>query len=539
VQVFSPAVTGLSDSFYQFRADITGLKPGTTYSYRAAVNGSPISQSAGLLSTAAPGDVSFLAFGDSGEDSPQQLEAISRMAAETGISFLVHTGDLAYPTGTFGLYDANYFGLNAGLFARLPVFATPGNHDYMADSAAAFVASHVVPACEVDPAYVGRYYSFDWGDIHFSYVDSNLVGADAGHRMLAWLDRDLAATAQYWKIVVLHHPPYATGHHAADPVCGAVHAQVVPLVEKHGVHMLLGGHEHGYERTLPLASDQPVASGNGTVYVISGGGGADLHDVNAGGLTAVAQAVYHYLRIDANGTALTVRAIGLDGSEIDRFSLRPQPALNGGGVLSIGDYSPSLAPGSLVSIFGRNLGVQPRSASTAPLPFDLGGVRVLLEGQALPLLYVSAGQINAMIPYDAPSSGTLHVIAPNGSAATRISLQQTAPSILAVTTRDALAGLGNAPSAGSTVVVYAAGLGVCKQAVEAGSSVSGPNPIAAQVDVWLGATRIQPAYAGLSPGTAGLYQVNFAIPAGVVAGTYPLRIVAAEASSKAVALLVK
>jgi uncharacterized protein (TIGR03437 family) len=539
VQTFTPSVTGLSDTFYQFRADITGLKAGTSYSYRATVNGSPVSQTAGVFSTAAPGDVSFLVFGDSGEDTPEQLQVISHMAAEPGISFLVHTGDLAYPTGTFALYDANYFGLNAALFSRLPVFATPGNHDFMADSAAAFLASHVAPACGVDSTDAGRYYSYDWGDIHFAYIDSNLVGVGAGDRMLAWLDRDLTVTGQYWKIVVLHHPPYPTGHHGSDPVCAAVRAQVVPVAERHGVHLLLGGHEHGYERTVPLASDQAAASGSGTVYVISGGGGADLHDVSAGGPTAVAQAVHHYLRIDANGAALTVRAIGLDGNELDRFTLRPSPAINAGGVLSIGDYTPSLAPGSLVSIFGENLALQPRSASGTPLPFDLGGVRVQLEGQAIPLLYVSPGQINAMIPYDAPSSRTLKVISANGSDETRITIQPTAPSILAVTTRDALAGPRNSPRAGSTVVVYAVGLGVCKQAVAAGNPVPGPDSVAAQVDVWLGATRIQPAYAGLTPGIAGLYQVNFTIPVGFTAGTYQLRLSAAGVSSTPVSLVVE
>ena len=47
---------------------------------------------------------------------------------------------------------------------------------------------------------------------------------EAADRMLAWLESDLSSTGQFWKIVFLHHPPYPTGHHAADVSCAAVRA---------------------------------------------------------------------------------------------------------------------------------------------------------------------------------------------------------------------------------------------------------------------------------------------------------------------------
>ena len=59
----------------------------------------------------------------------------------------------------------------------------------MVDSAAAYLASHSLPASGVDPADAGRYYSFDWGDIHFTSVDSNLMRSASMDRMLAWLDQ--------------------------------------------------------------------------------------------------------------------------------------------------------------------------------------------------------------------------------------------------------------------------------------------------------------------------------------------------------------
>jgi uncharacterized protein (TIGR03437 family) len=459
-------------------------------------------------------------FGDSGEDTSQQKALIPLMGAESGVSFLLHTGDLAYPQGSFALYDSNYFGLNASLFGRLPTFATPGNHDYMVDSAAAFVASQVAPQCGVNATDAGRYYSFDWGDAHFTSIDSNLLPTASVDRMLAWLENDLRSTRNFWKIVFLHHPPYPTGHHLGDPICATVRARVNPILERNGVQLVLAGHEHGYERSLPLVADQAVQGGLGTTYVISGGGGADLHDVNAGGQTAIALSAYNYLRVSIDGITMTVRATGIDGNEIERFVLQPRPVIAQRGVVSIGDYSEALAPGSLASIFGQNLALRPQLSSDDQ-PGGLGGARVQFNNQDIPVLYVSPKQINVQIPNDAAATGTLQVLTDNGAAQADISISSSAPSILAVTVANAPATGSNAPSAGSAVIVYATGLG------------------SGNVTVWLSDLSIQPSFAGSTNQFAGLYQVNFTVPSNLAAGSYALRIQTPHASSRSVPLVIQ
>jgi len=520
-RAFTSAATGLSYPFYQYQADVLGLQPGTPYAYRITLNGATLTPRPGFFSTAAPGPFSFLVFGDSGEDTSQQLALIPRMGAEPDISFLMHTGDLAYPQGSFALYDSNYFGLNASLFGRLPTFATPGNHDYMVDSAAPFVASQVAPQCGVDASDVGRYYSFDWGDAHFTSIDTNLLPTASAARMLAWFENDLRSTSNFWKIVFLHHPPYPTGHHLGDPICETVRARVNPILERNGVQLVLAGHEHGYERTLPLVADQQVPDGRGSTYVITGGGGADLHDVNAAGQTSVALSAYNYLRVSIDGMTLTVRAVGLDGGEIDRFVLRPRPVIAERGVVSIGDYTPALAPGSLAGIFGQNLALRPQASSNTQVTGGLGGARVQFNNQDLRVFYVSPEQINVQIPADALPAGTLQVITDNGSAQADISLSPSAPSILAVTFADAPVTARNAPGPGSAVVVYVTGLG--------------PGTVTA----WLGDSPIQPSFAGSTNQFAGVSQVNLTLPSGLPSGVYQLRIATPNASSRSASLIVQ
>ena len=114
------------------------------------------------------------------------------------------------------------------------------------------------------------YYSFDWGNVHFVGLDTELTGPEQA----AWLDADLAATDKPWKIVFGHKPPYSSGEHGSD---GAFRNHFVPLIEKHGVQLVLNGHEHDYERTRPIEN---------VTYVVTGGGGRHLRSVGTSGFTA-------------------------------------------------------------------------------------------------------------------------------------------------------------------------------------------------------------------------------------------------------------
>src|SRR5262249_60645447 len=62
------------------------------------------------------------------------------------------------------------------------------------------------------------------------------------------------------------------------------------------------------------------------------------------------------------------------------------------------NFGPRVAPGPLASIFGTNLAGSTSQASKTPLPTDLAGTSVTIQGAAVPLLYVSSTQINFQVP---------------------------------------------------------------------------------------------------------------------------------------------
>ncbi|MBI2686288.1 MAG: metallophosphoesterase [Acidobacteria bacterium] len=509
MRAFSPAETNQSSPFYQFRADITGLQPGTTYTYRVAMDGfdaAMVNAGQYRFRTAANGKFSFLAFGDTGENSEPQRQIMTAMNAEPNVAMAIHTGDLAYPLGSFSNYESAYFGMNASRMASLVLFPTPGNHDYVGDSGAAYLSSHAPPDCNTPAEDEGRYYSYDWGDAHFVSLDSNLLPyEDAAGRMLAWLRRDLAATTKYWKIVYFHHPPYPTGHHRNDPFSAIARERVLSILERAGVQLVIGGHEHGYERTRPLRSGEIVDDGPSTTYVITGGGGAGLQDLGFLPQTAIAIAQHHYMRVDVEGAKLTGRAIDATGVELDRFQLSPLPEILPNGVVNGGDFTPSIAPGSLATIFGHNFALREQSAGDSD-PVELAGITLRIAGILSPLFFASPSQINFQVPDSVSGAIEVELTTTNGVAKAKLNLAGCAPAIVSIRPRDA-----------QSVTAFVTGLGA----------------YASELSVWLGDDLVPERRFQTTAIGRGIYRIEIG-PLDLPAGTYSLRVAARNSLSRPV-----
>jgi hypothetical protein len=103
-----------------------------------------------------------------------------------------------------------------------------------------------------------EYYRITKGSDSFYGLNSNYMDK----RQVEWLEGELAKDTSKWKIAFFHHPPYSSGkQHGSDKQLREV---VEPIFLKHGVNLVLAGHEHFYERIKPQ---------KGIYYFISGAGG--------------------------------------------------------------------------------------------------------------------------------------------------------------------------------------------------------------------------------------------------------------------------
>jgi len=281
----------------QMWATLIGLTPDTIYCY-ALANGSPMTERIGmrtapLASSTKP--VRFLAFGDSGSGGNDQYALRERML-DVPYDLIIHTGDVAYDDGTIGQYEDNVFGVYAEMFSSLPFYPAAGNHDYKTQSGAPFRDVFALPDDNGE-----KWYSYDWGMVHFAAIDTESDYATQA----AWLAADLAASTAPWKIVYMHRPPYSSGNHGSDT---RLRGLLAPVFEKYGVQLVLAGHDHDYERMKPQ---------NGVAYVVTGGGGKGTYDVGVSSFTAFSDEVIHFVQVDVSSDKLVLHAIDANGKQFD------------------------------------------------------------------------------------------------------------------------------------------------------------------------------------------------------------------------------
>lgn len=281
---------------HQMWAGLDALHPATTYCYELADDAQALTVPTGFRTAPAPADpapVRFLAFGDSGGGGSDQYALLEQMYT-VKYDLIIHTGDIAYDDGTIGQYEDNVFGVYADLFKNIPFFPASGNHDYRTLSGAPFRSVFNLPGDE-------KWYSYDWGRVHFAALDT-----EADYRTQAeWLDRDLATSTLPWRIVYLHKPPYSSGSHGSDL---ALREALAPVLARHGVQLVLAGHDHNYERIAPQ---------NGTYYVVTGGGGVGTRSVGSSSFTELADDVIHFMYGEVFEDQLVLHAIDATGREFD------------------------------------------------------------------------------------------------------------------------------------------------------------------------------------------------------------------------------
>ncbi len=424
-RAFTRLDTG-TGSFYQHQAVLTGLTPGASYFYQVTVNGLPVSAGGEWrFRTAAPGPFKFLVFGDSGYGSDEQFAIAQRLLAENA-SLILHVGDIVYVAGTpygaapYELYQRRYFDYYAATMSSVPFFPCPGNHDYEALSGASYMAIHSVPAENVPSADRGRYYSFDWSNVHFVSIDGHLSlerAVNAGGPMLRWLENDLRTTRQFWKVVYLHYPPWGVGPNENDIHTSYARQLMTPILETHGVQIVFSGHEHSYQRSQPIRQGAFVSPDIGITYFVCGGGGAFLYDFPKKPVVAAGEKMFHYLRVEVRGGTMTFRVIGADGRQFEQYTLSPKPVLIDPPNNRAISFQSAPTQGSFIRINGRNLAEEALVCGSTP-PTELGGATVSVNGQSIPILYASPTQIYAQLPFTVDGNITVRVTTANGFSET-------------------------------------------------------------------------------------------------------------------------
>jgi MYXO-CTERM domain-containing protein len=247
---------------------VTGLEPDTRYFYEI---GTPDMALAGgdeghtfvtPPPVGTPRPTRIWVIGDSGkadQNAAAVRDAYKMFAGGRHTDLWLMLGDNAYDAGSDDQYQKAVFELYPELLRQVFLWPALGNHEMGSWNGRTmpYLEMFSLPTRgEVGglPSGTELYYSFDFANMHFVVLDSMISSRASDGAMLTWLREDLAATDKTWLVAYWHHPPYSKGNHDSDTELQLkeMRENALPILEEHGVDLVLAGHSHCYERSYLL-----------------------------------------------------------------------------------------------------------------------------------------------------------------------------------------------------------------------------------------------------------------------------------------------
>lgn len=254
--------------------------------------------------------VKFAVIGDNGTGDRPEYDVAQQMVVARGtfpFDFVIMLGDNLYgsqnPVDFANKFEKPYSAL---LEAGVPFYAALGNHDKPDNR-----------------KYKGfnmggeRYYTFVKHNVRFFVFDSNLLDKP----QLAWIEQQLAASEEPWKVCYFHHPLYSdAGRHGPDI---ELRVALEPMMVKYGVTAVFSGHEHVYERLKPQ---------KGITYFIDGSGGqlrkGDLSPADE--MAAGFDQDQTFMLVEIAGDDMFFQAVSRTGRVVDTGVVRRRPVMEPG-----------------------------------------------------------------------------------------------------------------------------------------------------------------------------------------------------------------
>ena len=307
-----------------YKVHLEGLKSAEPYFYEVTaidLNGDTIRSGDLTFRTAGSkaSPFSFAIIGDT-EARPHINFQVGQLIWDERPDFIINLGDLTDGGKEPHKFEWNheYFqGMNP-LTSRIPMVPVPGNGE---GDLYWYSKYHNLPA----------YYKYEYGNAVFFMLNSNDRAAFApGGEQYEWLENELKNCEATWKFVCHHHAPYSSDENdygnsweGISNLGDTLVRKIVPLYEKYGVDIVMFGHLHTYQRTLPIAMEK-VDEKNGVIYLQGGGGGGNLEDFtpNRSWFSAKTYRGHHYFTVSILGKKLSMRMVDTEGRMRDFLDLK-------------------------------------------------------------------------------------------------------------------------------------------------------------------------------------------------------------------------
>jgi hypothetical protein len=340
----SRATTGENGPAHYHQVRFTGLKPDTAYAYRlrGSAGWSEWHQFRTAKAEATP--FTFLYMGDT-QNRILEIGSLAwrRAIVQAGNPVLMlHAGDLVASRDDM-VHDDEWgeWTANGGwALATIPQIPAAGNHEYVdvplpGGKGARKLAPHwplmfALPGNGA-PGVEATTYVTEWQGVRFVVLDGTSA-LDLGtlEAQTRWLDAELTRPGARWKIVLFHQPIFTCARPGDTP---PLKKAWVPLFEKHGVDLVLQGHDHCYSRLTSAAGREAGRTARtggahqGPVYMVSVAG-AKMYGLNDRAMTQpdrVAEDSSLFQVVDVSDDRLKVGSYLNTGVLYDGFELVRAP----------------------------------------------------------------------------------------------------------------------------------------------------------------------------------------------------------------------
>jgi hypothetical protein len=319
---------------------ISGLNPSTEYHYKVTASKNSNSEDSTSTSDSTfktqlelGNDFSFVIMSDNqGHNFSDSVTQIQALAPDIIITAGDNVKGTNLSTGSVSEYSnawqTEMFDYLQNLTDHIPLFTTLGNHDdaLKGNYNDAITAYQQEVSMPTSTSGGEKYYSFDYGDAHFTILNGTYNGGGSGGTIdstqLTWLQNDLQSTSKKWKFVICHYLIYGVDNTAMTSTWRlSNYTDVATVLKNNGVTAWFDGHRHVYNRyvkdgvfyiTNPATQDTILDGQYGDDNYANSGGDA--------GTISNAIGIYNgFTKVSVLPSEVSVTIYQRDGTIIDDF----------------------------------------------------------------------------------------------------------------------------------------------------------------------------------------------------------------------------
>jgi acid phosphatase type 7 len=259
------------------------LESSTLYAYRVGGGGTWSEWFHFRTASADPEPFSFLYFGDAQNAVKSHWSRVVRQSVLDlpEARFMVHAGDLVNQRGQNNDDEwGEWFDAGGWLHGTIPSIVTTGNHEYVyegtGDDRRRVLGPHWAPQFALPPNGPANHpdlaesvYYVDYQGVRIISLNSTAaLSHGLAEAQAQWLDEVLSDNPNRWTVVTYHHPMHSVSMGRDNP---ELRDHWKPLFDRHGVDLVLQGHDHTYGRHGSNLAEGTRAydAGTGTMYVVS------------------------------------------------------------------------------------------------------------------------------------------------------------------------------------------------------------------------------------------------------------------------------